>query len=125
MNPKFDKDPRDLDNDFESTHKLLVTYNENGGRTLDIATQRLLWEQKVMRVLKEQGKRLDAFDEWKDGKSTVKLAVLAQKEIASTPVVKFYASVRKWTGRGAGHLLAAIATGAVAWYLASHGFKAP
>lgn len=121
MNPKHDKDRRELDNDFESTHRDLQAYMSQG-RHIDAGTARILWEEKVMRRLKECETRLELIED--SAHDTQEIATIAQAELKPyVPIRAFWEFCVKWKRRILRWGVAAAVTAFVTWILAKHGIK--
>lgn len=119
MNPKFDVDREDLDDDFEATHRHLDAY-VRGNEQLNAGLERLRWERKMMRAVKKLQQQVHDLEEGQH--NTLEIAAIAQKEIG--PARKFVEAVIHWRGQTVKYALAAALTGLVTWFLATHGVKA-
>lgn len=123
MDRKFDKDRRELDNDFESTHRELQAY-ARAGQSVDAGSARLLWEEKVMRRLKACETRLGNLED--NSHNTQQIATIAQAELKPyLPIRAFFEFCVKWQRRIIRWGATAAVTALVGWYLAKHGIKAP
>lgn len=118
MNPKFDVDREDLDDDFEATHRHLDAY-VRGDEQRNAGLERLRWERKMMRAVKALQQQVK---DLQDGQhSTVEIAVIAQKEIG--PARKFVEAIIHWRRKIINYAIGAAITGGVTWFLATHGVK--
>jgi hypothetical protein len=116
MNPKYDINAADEDDDFEATHRDLEKY-VRGNEQLNAGLGRLVWERKVMRRIKSLETRVGRVE---DGQhSTIEIAAIAQLEVG--PARKFVDGLIQWRRKIFGYLLSAVATGVVAWFLTKHG----
>lgn len=119
MNPKFDiNSVEDENDDFESTHLNLEAY-VRGGKATEAGRERLLWERKLQRRVKFLEERLGKLEDATH--DTVEIAAIAQREIG--PARKFAEDVIKWRGIIVTALVTAAAGGLVTWFLATHGVK--
>lgn len=119
MNPKYDVEREDLDDDFEATHRDLAAY-VRGDEQRNAGLERLRWERKMMSVVKKLLKRVSDLE---DGQhNTAEIAIIAQREIG--PARKFVEAVIHWRRQIIKWAATAAVTGLVAWFLAQHGFKA-
>lgn len=118
MNPRYDTDPGDDNDDFEATHRDLEAY-VRGGQATSAGLERLRWERKMMRRIKSIESRLEKIED--KTHDTGEIAIIAQTEIK--PTKEFVDAIRKWRSTIINSLIAAGATGAVAWFLSTHGVK--
>jgi hypothetical protein len=119
MNPKFDINASDEDNDFESTHKELEAY-VRGNQQTNAGLSRLMWERKVMRYIKNLNDRLSVVEDSQH--STVEIAAIAQKEVG--PARTFVEAVIHWRRQIIKWAAIAAVTALVTWLLAKQGIKA-
>lgn len=119
MNPKYDINASDEDNDFESTHREIEAYIR-GGKQTDAGLSRLTWERKVMRYIKNLNDRLNRVEDSQH--TTVEIAAIAQKEVGSAR--QFVDAVIHWRARILKWAAFAAVTALVTWILAQHGIKA-
>jgi hypothetical protein len=116
VDPKFDINASDEDDDFESTHRDLEAY-VRGNQSVNAGLGRLVWERKVMRRVKSIELRLGRVE---DGQhSTIEIAAIAQKEVG--PARTFVEGIFTWRRKIIGYLLSAGASALFVWFLAKHG----
>lgn len=118
MDPKYDINASDEDDDFESTHRDLEKY-VRGNEQINAGLGRLVWERKVMRRLQKLERRLGAVEE--NQHDTVEIAAIAQREVG--PARKFVDGIIHWRKRITNYAIGAAVTALVTWILARHGVK--
>lgn len=118
MDPKYDINASEEDDDFESTHRDLEKY-VRGNEQINAGLGRLVWERKVMRRIKSLERRLGDIEDSQH--STVEIAAIAQREVG--PARKFVDAIIHWRKKIMNYAIGAAVTALVTWILATHGVK--
>ncbi len=118
MDRKYDINKGDDDDDFESTHRDLERY-VRGNEQINAGLGRLVWERKLMRRFQKLERRVANIED--NQHTTVEIAAIAQREIG--PARKFVDAIIHWRHKIVTYAISAAVTGAVTWFLATHGVK--